>query len=283
MSRSETTSQNRNNETNFYQSELYHNWFHRVATGRPNDFVIAISAHPGWTGTSGTGKSTLAGGLAKWYLDISPDGWSSETSYTMDPSELAHNVYPDTDQGAALVGDEMQGTLASTGMNSKRAMKTEQLEVYNTVAGRRRDRKTLILIFQTLKRANKDLFDFVDAWLLITDDVNYVAEHYAVMPDVFNLESNKTKTPHVETLSWDPLPVGDPDYEYMEELKSKANKGVRTFSGDDDDEQTSYEIPKEVRDEKIRELAKQGVPQRTIGDTFGIKQSTVSKIVNHKA
>ena len=256
MSQSKTPSESHSEDRSIYHSKLYHDWYNRVATGIPNDYVIAISAHPGWTGTSGTGKSTLAGGLAKWYLDFTDDGWSARDCYTMDPSDLAHNVYPGTEPGSALIGDEMQGTLASTGMNSKRAMKTEQMEVYNTIAGRRRDRKTLILIFQTLKRANKDLFDFIDAWLLIIDDVKYRAEHYAMMPDVFNLESNKTKTPHVETITWDPLPHDDPDYQVMEEHKSKANAGERTYSPDGDDEEQV--LPDELQIQLAQEYRNMG-------------------------
>lgn len=251
-----------------------------MATGKPNDYVIAISAHPGYTGTSGTGKSTLAGGLAK-KLDFSEGGFDADESYTMDPSELAHEIYPNTEEGTVLLGDEMQGTLASTGMNSKRAMKTEQLEVYNTIAGRRRDRKTLILVFQSLKRANKDLFDFIDAWLLIVDDVQFVANHYAVMPDVFNMERNKTKTPLVESLSWDALPPDDPNYEIMEEIKSKSNKGERTYSDEEDEEELV--LPKAIRDQKIRKLSDQGVKQSVIAETFGLTQPTVSDIVNNKA
>jgi len=280
MSLSKKASQSQNRPDSIEHSQLYHDWYRRVATGKPNDYVIAISAHPGYTGTSGTGKSTLAGGLAN-KLDFSEGGFDANESYTMDPSELAHDIYPNTEEGTVLLGDEMQGTLASTGMNAKRAMKTEQLEVYNTIAGRRRDRKTLILVFQSLKRANKDLFDFIDAWLLIVDDSQFVANHYAVMPDVFNMERNKTKTPLVESLSWDPLPPEDPNYAVMEEIKGKSNKGERTYSEDDDEEEIV--LPKKIRDQKIRTLADQGVKQSVIGHTFGLKQSTVSKIVNNKA
>jgi len=253
MSLSKKPSQNQSSLNSFRSSKLYHDWYNRVATGKPNDYVIAISAHPGWTGTSGTGKSTLAGGLAK-KLDFSEGGFDASKSYTMDPSELAHDIYPNTEEGTVLLGDEMQGTLASTGMNAKRAMKTEQLEVYNTIAGRRRDRKTLILVFQSLKRANKDLFDFIDAWLLIVDDVDFICNHYAVMPDVFNMESNKTKTPLVERVSWDALPEDDPNYAIMEEIKSKANKGERTFTADseDDEEEEDRMHPIKKAAEKIK-------------------------------
>jgi len=264
----------------FYESQLYHEWYGRVATGDANDYDIAISAHPGYTGVSGSGKTTLGGGLAKNYFDHSPDGYDAETQYTVDVSTLAYDMYGDTNELAALVADEMQGTAATTNLNSKRSMKQESLAAYNTIAGNRKGRKTLILVFQTLDKAMKDMFDFVDSWLLIVDDVQYRCNHYKVLPEPFNFESNNTKTPRVETLSWESLPPNDPDYQIMERKKDHANAGLREYSdgNDDDDEQT--EIPKPLRDAKIKDLYDQGIPQTKIADGFGLDQSTVSGIVN---
>jgi hypothetical protein len=264
----------------FYESQLYHEWYGRVATGDPNDFVIAISAHPGYTGVSGSGKTTLGGGLAKNYLDHSSDGFDGGSQYTVDVSVLAYELYGESEELATLVADEMQGTAATTNLNSKRSMKTESLAAYNTIAGNRKGRKTLILIFQTLDKAMKDMFDFVDAWLLIVDDVKYRCNHYKVLPEPFNFESNKTKTPRVETISWESLPADDPDYQLMEEKKDEANAGVREYGEDGDDESDEMRIPKAARDDKIRALYDQGIPQKKIAAAFGITQQAVSGIVN---
>lgn len=262
----------------FYESQLYHEWYRSVATGDPNDYVIAISAHPGFTGVSGSGKTTLGGGLAKNYFDHSAEGYDAETQYTVDVSTLAYDMYGTTDELAALVADEMQGTAATTNLNSKRSMKEESLAAYNTIAGNRKGRKTLILVFQTLDKAMKDMFDFVDSWLLIVDDVQYRCNHYKVLPDPFNFESNNTKTPRVETLNWESLPANDPDYRVMEEKKDEANAGVRQYSdSEEEDEQT--EIPKPLRDGKIKDLYEEGIPQTKIADAFGLTQQSVSLIV----
>lgn len=238
----------------FYQSELYHRWFNSVASGDPNDYIIALTAHPGYTQTSGTGKTTLAGALAKEYFDLTDEGFDGETQYTVDAGYLADTVYPETDKGSCLIGDEMQGTVANANLNSKRAMSGDAIESYAAIAGGRKDRKTVILVFQTLARINKDLFDFVDSWLLIVDDVDYRCNHYAVIPEVFNLGSNELKTPGIETLSWDPLPESDEDYQTMEAKKDAANRGEREGDADDNDEDTftknqQIELAQDLRDD----------------------------------
>lgn len=242
----------------FTDSQLYHDWYYRVASGTPNDYIIVITADPRFTGVSGTGKTTMAGGLAKWYLDFQPDGYNAELQYTMDPSDILGTMYPETDAGATLIYDEAQGTPTSTGLNSKRAMKNEALEAINTIATRRKDRKTLIIISQSLKSLNKDLFDYIDAWVLIQDDINYTATHYEVQPDVFNLESRKTRTPGVEELSWDPLPADDPDYRHMEEVKDAAS----TPSSEPEDPGWSDEMQEEL----AQALRDQGWTLREISD-----------------
>lgn len=269
-----------NEPASLYESQLYHDWYGRVATGDPNDFVIAISAHPGFTGVSGSGKTTLAGGLAKNYFDNSERGYDGERKFTVDAGVLAYEMYEETEELSCLVADEMQGTAANTNLNSKRSMKSESLATYNTIAGNRKGRKTLILVFQTLDKAMKDMFDFVDAWLLIVDDVQYRANHYKVLPEPFNFESNNTKTPRVETITWDPLPADDADYRAMERKKDQANAGMREY-GSDDEEEAQQEIPKQLRDAKIRKLYDEGVTQGKIANSFDLDQSTVSGIVNN--
>ncbi len=263
-----------------YESQLYHDWYNRVACGDPNDFWIAISAHPGYTGVSGSGKTTLGANLAKNYFDHSPDGYDGEEKFTVDAGVLAYEMYERTDPLSCLVGDEMQGTAANTNLNSKRSMKSENLAVYNTIAGNRKGRKTLILVFQTLDKAMKDMFDFVDAWLLIIDDVQYRANHYKVLPEPFNFESNKTKTPRVETITWEPLPKGDEDYRAMEQKKDEANAGQREYGTEEEEEQ--QEIPKQLRDAQIRRLYDNGVTQDKLAESYDLHQSTISGIVNNE-
>jgi len=226
-------------------SKLYHDWYQRVACGDPNDYVMAISADPRSTGVSGSGKTTFGGGLAKRWFDYSADGFNADAQYTLDPAKLAYDLYEETGELAVLVGDEMQGTPATTGLNAKRSQKSEALDAINAIAAGRSDRKTVILIVQDLKSLNKDALTFIDAWLLIRDDYDYVATHYGVAPDVFDLGSRETKTPGIEQITWDALPDDDPDYQVMEEKKAAAKRGEREYTEDSDtdgSEQTDVQI-----------------------------------------
>jgi len=266
--------------TPFIYSKLYHDWYQRVACGDPNDYIIAISADPRSTGVSGTGKTTLGGGLAKRWFDHSEDGFDADVQYTLDPARLAYDMYNETGELSVLVGDEMQGTPATTGLNSKRSQKSEALDAINALAAGRSDRKTVILIVQDLKSLNKDALTFIDAWLLIRDDYDYVATHYGVAPDVFDLKSRETKTPGVEELTWDALAKDDPDYQVMEQKKEDAKQGKREYSDDDGEGEKQMSIPKQIRDQKIRQLYDEGIPQKKIAKAFDLTQQSVSAIVN---
>jgi hypothetical protein len=261
-------------------SKLYHDWYQRVACGDPNDYVIAISADPRSTGVSGSGKTTFGGGLAKRWFDYSDDGFNAEIQYTLDAAKLAYDLYEDTGELAVLVGDEMQGTPATTGLNAKRSQKNEALDAINAIAAGRSDRKTVILIVQDLKSLNKDALTFIDSWLLIRDDYDYVATHYGVAPDVFDLGSRETKTPGIEQITWDALPKDDPDYQVMEEKKAAAKRGEREYS--EGGEETEFQLPKAKRDEFLRtDYATGKFTQDELANKYGLKQGTVSKILNN--
>jgi len=223
-------------------SKLYREWYQRVGSGDPNDYIIAISANPRSTGVSGTGKTTLGLRLAKTYFDCKESDFDATTQTTLDPNELTSEVYPETEHGGAIIYDEAQGTPSTTGLNSKRAMKEESLNAINNIATRRKQRKTLIVITQNIKTLVNDLYDYIDAWLLIHDDINYIASHYKVFPDVFNFEKRKTETPGVEDIAWDAFPKSDRDYAHLDKLKDDAMDAADA----DDEEQ---ELPLDAQAE----------------------------------
>ncbi len=258
-----------------YQSKLYHDWYHRVASGDPNDYIIVITADPRTTGVSGTGKTTLGGGLAKHYFDWSDGGFNAKKQYTLDPAVLAHDLYEQTSELATLIADEMQGTPATTGLNAKRSQKTEAIEAINAIFAGRSERKTVILIAQDLKSLNKDALTAVDAWLLIRDDIDYVATHYAVAPDPFDLRSRDTKTPGIEQITWDPLPANDPDYKAMEKKKDLAKQGKREYSSGEDDQKPPS--PREVKVNIAQRMRDNGHTVTDIADATGYSIGWVSQ------
>jgi len=287
MSQSTSQSKSQNSDDDalppgeFRETTLYHNWYSRVASGNPNDYTILITAHPGYTSTSGAGKTTLGAWLARQlHINGMAGQWSAQHHYTLDVEQFAYEVLPGADSGAAILGDEMQGTVANTNFNRMRTQKSEQLRALAAIAGDRKNRTTKILVFQTLSRINSYLLDFVDSWLLIVDDSQYIANHYKVMPeDVFDMDgSSGIKTPRVESISWPDLPSDDAEYRRMERLKNKANEGVSEFI-EEDEEEPDKKIPKSVRDERIKDLHERGVKQQKLAETFKISQQMVSKIV----
>lgn len=259
------------------QSRLYKDWYWRVGSGRPNDYIIAISANPRRTGVSGSGKTTFGLNLAKYHFDISESGFDAEVQGTLDPDELAYDIYPETDEGSTLVYDEAQGTPSTTGLNSKRAMKDESLNAINTIATRRKDRKTLIIITQNIKSLVTDLYDYIDAWLLIQDDVNYYATHYSVQPDVFNFESRKTTTPGVEDISWSPVPKSDSDYQYMTKLKDESTERARERASEDD----GGELPDDVQAQIAQDWRDQGYSPRWIAEHVESVTYSYSWVYDH--
>lgn len=206
------------------QSDLYKDWFWRAGSGDPNDYILAISANPRWTGVSGTGKTTLGLRLADDYFDTTENGFDAKRKATLDPAVLADEIYPQTEEGSAIIYDEAQGTRQSTGLNSKRHNKTEVLEAVNTIATYRDERKTLIVITQNIKALVNEMYDFIDAWLMINNEVNHVATHYKVHPNVFNFETQKTETPGVEDIRWQPYPKSDPNYRHLKRLKDESKR-----------------------------------------------------------
>lgn len=226
--------------TDLKASTLYKQWYWRVGSGNPNDYIIAISANPKLTGVTGTGKTTFGLRLAKTYFDAKESEFDAKKQTTLDPHELSSDIFPNTDPGAAIIYDEAQGTPSTTGLNSKRAMKTESIEAINNIATRRKERKTLIIITQNIKSLVTDLYDYIDSWLLINNEVDYWATHYEVNPDVFDFQSRDTKTPGVEDLTWEPFPKSDRDYAYLDRLKDEANQ-----SKDESDE--DQDLPLEVQ------------------------------------
>jgi len=250
-----------NRPSNLRSSQLYKEWFHRVGSGNPNDYIIAISANPRSTGVSGTGKTTLGLRLGKTYFDCKDTPFDAKTQTTLDPAELTSDIYPGTEHGGAIIYDEAQGTPSTTGLNSKRAMKEESLNAINNIATRRKQRKTLIIITQNIKSLVNDLYDYIDAWILIHDDVNYIASHYKVFPDVFNFEKRQTETPGVEDIVWDPFPKSDPDYSYLDKLKDEA------MASADEDAEESKELPLEAQAELAVALKEANeAPWRSVGE-----------------
>lgn len=261
------------------ETKLYQRWHGRVAEPPHNDYLIVVSPSSR-TAVSGTGKTTLAVGLAK-NLDRSSGGFDAETQATCSAGELGYEIIPEVEPQSAVILDEAQGTPGGgSGLNSRRAMKTETIETLGSILANRDKRLTLIVVVQRYEQLDPTIYPMTDSWLLIRKGPSAadgpVASHHLVTVDDFDLSSPDLRTPRVESFAWPALPTDDPDYQTMERKKQAAKEK----GGDDDENSQPTEIPKQLRDEKIKTLYGQGVTQQKIADTFDVTQSMVSQIVN---
>lgn len=258
-------------------TDLYRRWHHRTQQGEPNDYVIAVTASSK-TGVSGSGKTTVLTGLGE-QLDTTKQGFDAEEKATLDVGQLAYERLPDIETLSAVVVDEAQGAPGTTGFDRRRGMVTEVIDAINAILANRDKQLTIILGAQTLQMLDQRLYPIIDSWLLIRYGPDHPQgprlTHHLVYVEDYDLQSPTVKTPALEDLTWPRVPHDNPNYETLTRMKQEAKR--RRQSGEDG---TPGEIPKPIRDEKIKELYKQGVTQPVLADSFGLDQSQISRIVN---
>lgn len=260
-------------------TQLYNRWKKNVVKGRPNDFVIALSASSK-TGVSGTGKTTAATALAEEF-DITDNPWDAEQYGTTEVDHLAYNILPEAEEGAALLQEEAQGTPSGTGLNKMRMMNEEAMGAINGILANRDNRNTVIIVVQQLSMLNSSLIPLLDAWLLIRhepdDHRGPLMIHHEVHGEDYELKNDQIKTPAIEELEWPPL-VDDANYRTMEKKKQQAK--IRD-AGDDRPNIPKGAMSKSQRDEKICALYENGdMTQGDLADIFDMEQGTISKIIN---
>jgi hypothetical protein len=228
-------------------TKLYRRWYNRVKEPPSNDFLIVLSASSK-SAVSGTGKTTVATGLAKT-LDSSASGFDAETQATLSAGELGYEIIPRVETRSAVIIDEAQGTPgAGSAMNKRRSMKTETIETISSILANRDKELTIIVVVQQFQMLDAWLLPLVDAWVLIRRGPGHprgeVATHHKVQVDDYDLQSPTLKTPAIEDLRWPPIPEDDPDYRVMEQKKQDAK--MRSDSSGDKDEGLSKDAQMEM-------------------------------------
>lgn len=223
-------------------NEVFKDWHESINIGTPNDYVLAISAS-GSSSMSGTGKTTCGVTHAK-HFDASEDGFDGEEKSTLSVSEFADNIADIPDYSTVLY-DEAQGIGDETGLDARRAMKTETLQAINNILANRDKNLTIIIIAQHLPSLDKRLPGLIDGWLLITEGADEpngpTAKYHHMNLEDYDFNSPKVRTPVVDTITWEPLPAGDEDYAALEEKKQEAKQ---TGSGEE-----NAELPRDVQAE----------------------------------
>jgi len=268
------------------ETTLYQKWRKRVATGRPNDMVIAITPSS-WTGVSGSGKTTAATSLAKSF-DQTDDGFDGEAKTSLDAAEMAYRILPSVESGSAVVFDEAQGAPGTNSVNSRRGMKSSAIDAMNAILANRDQRLTVIIVGQQLGMLDKNLYPMIDAWLLIRREPDMpngpMMTHHRIHVDDYDLKSPDLTTPAIEDLEWPRIPANDPDYAALEAKKQAAKQK----GGDPDDEEdeddslpipnTLGDMPVDYRDPIIEDLRKRDVDREKLADAAGVSAQRISQI-----
>ena len=265
----------------FEETEYYKKWSLRTKGKPVNDFLTVVSASSKTSG-SGSGKTTLATTLAE-LCDQTEDGFDAEERGTTDAGELAYNILPNIEQGAAVIYDEAQGAPGSDSVSSRRSMTAEAVDAINAILANRDMGPTIIMVGQQLGMLDKLLYHMIDAWLLIVRDPKQiggpVAVHHELATNDYDLDNKSIKTPAIEDLEWRALPEDNENFQIMEHKKQLAKRR----KSDSEDEGTPIEeLPKRLRDEKITRLYENGVEQAAIASAFDITQTSVSRICSGK-
>lgn len=245
-------------------TKTYRKWRQQVMRPPHNDFVFAVSASSK-TPVSGTGKTTLGGGLAK-ELDRSDSGFDAETQYTMSAGELGYDFIPEVEDRSGVVLDEGQGTPGEgSGLNARRAMKSETIDTLGSILANRDKMLTVVVIAQNYGFLDPQIYTMTDLWLLIKRPPGHPqgaqASVYTVSTNDFELSSPDVKTHHVEDITWDAMPADDPDYEIMERKKQEAKQRDEQDDADDGlSEVAQIRLAKSLRDET--ELSWQKIADR---------------------
>jgi len=224
-------------------NDVFKDWYESIKIGTPNDYVLAVSAS-GSSSMSGTGKTTCAVTYAK-HFDDSPDGFDGEEKATLSVSEFAEKL-PDIPDHSAIIYDEAQGIGDETGLDARRSMKTETLEAINNILANRDKNLTVIIAAQHLPSLDKRLPGLLDGWLLIREGADEpggpTAWYHHSNLDDYDFKSPDVRTPHEDTVTWDPLPPGDEDYAALEEKKQAAKQSYA-------DAEEDQEMPRDVQAE----------------------------------
>lgn len=265
----------------FHRSELYQLWKDRVVND-DNDLIVAIAASSR-TPISGTGKTTLACTLAEEF-DASKDGFDAEAKASLDSARVAEELYPNLPQRSCIVFDEAQGTLGSDGVDSRRAMANAVVKMSRSAAQYRKRQHTLLIVAQSTDWLDSRMMDLIDRLVLIqeknpTDEYARAVTFDHYREDLPSNTSAKEYTPAIEDLYWEPLPMDNPNYAVLDELKEQANGQ----ESEDENGDGKAELTDKQRKELARTLYQDyNLNQRQVGDHPMIDRSQqwVSKVVN---
>lgn len=259
----------------FTDGRLYDLYRRRVLDS-DNDFVVVVAA-ASKSAVSGVGKTTLAVSLAR-YFDNTKGGFNAEQKATLDPKTFAHNLLTDEEtvpDQSAVIFDEAQGTLSSSGADARRSMADSVMDVTTAISTLRFRQVSCLIVSQSTKWIDKRIDDVLDALILIQDWDGDEARAEVFTTYYNDLETSPTRyTEHLDTITWPVLPEDDPDYSYLHELKRKSALEQGT-----EEEEEDKSLPKEDQIRIAQDYRDKGMTIKEIASSplIDYKKSWVSE------
>jgi hypothetical protein len=229
--------QAREGMTTWGDTNLHATWEKRMRS--ENDFIVAIAASS-TTEISGTGKTTLAIQLAR-HFDDSPTPFDAAEQASLSSEEVAKEMLPDLTPRSSIVFDEAQGTAQSEGVDARKAMANEVIELSRAVAGYRYKQPTLIISTQSTRWLDSRLMDLIDRIILIQETNHDEGWARAIVFDHWfdDLASERKEYhPAKEDIYWRPLPGDDEDYQVLHKMKEESSQP----DGDGEEEEDTVSI-----------------------------------------
>ncbi len=249
----------------YEQCPLYQKWADGVLRA-DNDFIMVVTA-ASKSRVSGVGKTTAAIDFARAF-DVSDDGFSAENQSTLDISEFSRGILANpervADRSAAIL-DEAQGTLAGTGVDARRSMAADVMEIPTALATLRYRQLTAIIVTQNAGWIDKRVDNVIDALVIIQPRRSHEEVRAKVFETYYNdLEKNSSRfTELLCTLTWDPIPKDDPDYQHLHELKEASAEDEIKADEEEADEMSLKERQKQF----AQELRDRGLTLREIANS----------------
>jgi len=226
------------------------------------DFKVVITSRDS---TTGTGKTTLAIWLAmNWQ-----DDWSADQG-TLHVNEFL-DIYTEQEPGNVLLMDEAEQ------VDSRRAMSNKNVNFAEKWMMMRYSQVDSILTLPTATALDNRLRELSDIWINVIER-GMAKVHNVKVGDY----DKKVNTFPIHSLTW-------PDISNLDPAKEMAQKKHDKIQGelyqDDEDDKPRAETDRRVntidRDAFIKAAVdKWGVTQRDVAEQIGMKQPSVSRIVN---
>lgn len=230
----------------------------------------------------GVGKTTLAIHIARFIESYFGKEWSAEERGFIDPHQYT-NAYQTEEPRSALLWDE-----AEHGADRRRPMKHSNVDIRQKWM-KLRDRNILsIATLPSTRMLDNDLIELSDYWINVVD--RGMAQPYEIYVNDFTGQVRRRPVQNAQGKEFIQFPdlEGDPDKEYMDQLKRELSEGPNEYYTrkelEKQVEQAKQEASMNTRNELIQTLCENDlISQTDLAEYLDISRVRVNQILNNSA